>query len=208
MVRFLFFVSAVVAMSACTREQTEQERQAALQAQHVQEVVAAGGVVDSMFPVAEMLRRFRDSLPAVDTLRSASASLDALVARLAKNVGAADTTDLNAMVMDRAEFAWLFYEDSPMSKPPYEAPPALLWDQMQSTSNTDLRSLLARLSGSTVRVSQLACPAPEIEGKNRLHKQCTVEFSATGKPALRGTLFGTVLERDGRFKLVSFANRI
>jgi hypothetical protein len=35
-----------------------------------------------------------------------------------------------------------------------------------------------------------------------------VELTAPGKASMTGNLFGTVLERDGRFKLISFANRI
>jgi hypothetical protein len=194
----------LLAVSACTREPSEADRQAA----HVQEVVAAGGVVDSVLPVAEALRRFRTDLPQTDTLLHASPSLDALVQRIARSVGSRDTADLNAMVMSRAEFAWLYYESSPMSKPPYEAPPGLLWGQIMASSDVGAKALLARFAGVTVTPRQRHCPAAEVEGANRLYKRCTVELTAPGKASMTGNLFGTVLERDGRFKLISFANRI
>jgi hypothetical protein len=208
MVRTRLILAAALLVAACSREQTETERQAELQAAHVKEVVAAGGVVDSVLAPAEMLRRFRLDLPATDSLRHASASVEALIARLATSVGTRDTAELRALVMDRAEFAWLFYEESPLSKPPYEAPPGLLWGQMDASSNTGVKELVDRFGGSRVRVGNLTCPPAEHEGRNRLHKRCTVEFSAPGKKTLSGNLFGTVIERDGRFKLVSFANRI
>lgn len=194
--------------AACSKEPSAAEREAAKQAEHVQEVVAAGGVVDSILPVAEALRRFRAPLPSVDTLSGASASTDALVQRLTRSLSARDTADLSAMIMTKAEFAWLFYEDSPLSKPPYEAPPGLLYGQLMGASDKGARDLLNRFGGSAVRASDFNCPAPEIEGRNRLYKRCTVTLSAPGKPSLSGNLFGTILERDGRFKLLSYANRI
>ncbi len=210
MVRFRvpLVVLVVAVAAACAREKTEAERQAEQQAEHVQEVVAAGGVVDSIIPVAEALARFRADVPRIDTLQHASASLDRLARRIAASVGARDTADLNAMLMTRAEFAWLYYESSPMSRPPYEAPPGLLWGQMLAASGTGANALLSRFGGTTVTVRALTCPAPDVEGANKLYKRCTVEFTAPGKKPLAGNLFGTVIERDGRFKLISFANRI
>ena len=102
------------------------------------EVVAAGGVVDSILPIAEQLRRFRGTLPPTDTLRYASPSPEALVSRWAAAIAKNDTTDLNAMIMDRNEFAWLYYLDSPMSKPPKAAPPSVapvsFWPSAQPVS--------------------------------------------------------------------------
>jgi len=115
-------------LSACTARDLSPEEQAARdQAAHIEQVVAAGGTVDSILPTEELLRRFREDLPPVDTLRAASESMEALVARLAHAVGTNDTTDLNAMVLSRQEFAYLYYPDAPLSQPPYDSPPALLW---------------------------------------------------------------------------------
>jgi hypothetical protein len=184
---------------------TEAEKQAA----HVQEVVAAGGVVDSIIPIAEALRRFRADLPQQDTLYHASPSREALVQRLAAAVSARDTAALNAMVLSRAEFAWLFYEESAMARPPYEAPPALLWGQILTSSDEGARQLVNRLGGKLIEVSAFTCPnAVEREGRSALHKRCTVRFSARGEPPLEGNLFGTIIERDGRFKFIGLGNRI
>jgi hypothetical protein len=205
-------MSAVVlaTVAACTSRDLPPADQAAKdQAAHVQEVAAAGGVVDSILPIAEHLRRFRVGLPAVDSLQHASASLEVLVARLARAVSTNDTLDLNAMVLNRQEFAYLYYPDSPMSKPPYEAPPELLWGQILASSDKGARQLVNRLGGSTIAVSKLRCPvAPDTAGTNLVHSRCEVRFTAPGKPPLEGNLFGSVIERDGRFKFMGFANRI
>jgi len=187
------------------RELTEAEKQA----EHVKDVVAAGGVVDSVLPVAEALRRFREGLPKQDTLLHASDTRAALVERLAGAITRRDTADLNAMALNRAEFAWLFYEESPLSRPPYEAPPGLLWGQILTTSDEGIRQLMTRLGGKSIEVSDLACPnAPEQEGRNTLYKRCTVRFTARGEKPLEGNLFGSIIERDGRFKFVGLGNRI
>lgn len=179
------------------------------QAAHVQEVVASGGVVDSLLPIAEHLRRFRAELPVVNSLQQASPSLDLLVARLARAVSANDSADLNAMVLNRQEFAYLYYPDAPMSKPPYEAPPELLWGQILASSDKGARQLVNRLGGSTITISTLHCPTPpDTVGKNLVHSRCEVRFSTPGNPPLEGNLFGSVIERDGRFKFMSLANRI
>lgn len=178
------------------------------QAAHVAEVVAAGGVVDSILPVAEALARFRaEAGPRTDTLRGAAPSRDALVARWSAAVAASDTAALNALLLDRAEFAWLYYPGSRMSLPPYEAPPGLLWGQLLASSEEGATQLLRRFGGRPFRAAALRCPAPPVaEGDNRLHERCEVRVTAAGAPAGFVRLFGTILERDGRFKFLGYAN--
>ena len=179
------------------------------QAKHVAEVVAAGGVVDSILPIAEHLRRFRATLPQTDTLRQASPTRDALIQRWARAIGGNDTTDLNAMIMDPAEFAWLYYPDSPMSRPPYEAPPELLWGQLLASSNKGATQLVNRFGGSAVTATRLRCVTPpDTQGANVLLSKCEVRLSAPGKPTVEGVLFGTILERAGRFKFVGLSSSL
>ena len=179
------------------------------QAKHVAEVVAAGGVVDSILPIAEQLRRFREALPPTDTLRYASPTRDALVARWAAAIARNDTSDLNAMIMDRDEFAWLYYLESPMSKPPYEAPPQLLWGQLLASSNKGATQLVNRFGGSRVTATRLRCVTPpDTQGANVLLSKCEVRLSAPGKPTVEGVLFGTILERVGRFKFVGLSSSL
>jgi len=183
-------------------------KEGAAQQAHIDSVVAAGGVVDSVLPVAELLQRFQAGLSPTDTLRHASPSPEQLVDRLVRAIASHDTMALNAMVLDRAEFAFLYYPGSSMSLPPYEAPPALLWGQILAASDDGAGKLLARLGGRQVSAHALRCPPPKVEGANRLLERCTVRFDTSGARALEGNLFGTILTRDGRSKFISLANRI
>lgn len=179
------------------------------QAAHVAEVVAAGGVVDSILPISEAITRFRAALPRTDTLRHAAPSRDALVARWAAAVAGSDTATLNALVLDRAEFAWLYYPTSRMSLPPYEAPPALLWGQLLASSEEGITQLLRRHGGQRFQVDAVRCPEPPVaEGDNRLHERCEVRMRTPGDALPPARLFGTIVERDGRFKFLGYANAL
>lgn len=199
---------ALVALLAACGERAPRTA-ADSQAAHIQEVVAAGGVVDSILPIAEQLRRFREGMIAPDTLQHAEASRDALVRTWLKAVAESDTATLNALVLDRAEFAYLYYPTSAMSQPPYEAPPQLLWGQIIASSNEGLPKVLARFAGTSVSLEQLTCPdSGATEGDNRLFANCTATVRAGSAQPVTGRLFGTILERQGRFKFIGYANAL
>jgi len=177
------------------------------QAAHIREVAASGGTIDSILPIAEHLRRFQASVTEQpDTLRGASDSRDALVGRWATALATSDTLALNAMLLDRAEFAWLYYPTSFISKPPYEAPPELLWGQLLASSNKGATDVLRRLGAQRLRVVSLQCPEPTREGANLLYDKCLVTLQIGNEAPSTGRFFGTIFERDGRFKFVGYAN--
>lgn len=179
------------------------------QAAHVAEVVAAGGTVDSILPIAEQLRRFRDGLPAVDTLRHASAGRDALITRFLGAVAANDTATLNALVIDRAEFAYLYYPSAAISKPPYEAPPQLLWGQILTASDEGISRLLKRVGGKPLALQAVQCASPvTIEDRNTLHEKCELTVRIGSEAPTRERWFGTILEREGRFKFIGYTNAL
>lgn len=189
-----------VACSTTERPAPPPQTAADSQAAHIRDVAASGGTVDSILPVAEMLARFQATTSgSVDSISRGSTSIDALVSRFAVAIAKRDTAAFNAMLIDRAEFAWLYYPDSKMSKPPYEAPPGLLWDQMLSGSDEGIRKAMARFGATGLAATAVQCPTVSIEGRNRLHSDCLVSGE---RP------FSTILERDGRFKFLSYANRL
>jgi len=169
-----------------------------------------GYIVDSILPIEEEVRRFRAAVggSAVTTLSGgAAASRDALVAQFAAAVSARDSSALRSLAISPREFIDLVYPSSPYTRPPYRQAPGLLWSQIQLPSGTGFARLLERLGGKPLRIEALTCPGrPERQGENQLHANCTVRFALGGAPLREGRLFGTILERQGRFKFVSFAN--
>jgi hypothetical protein len=171
-----------------------------------------GYIVDSILPIEEELRRFREAVGGtpVTALRGGAASRDELVQALAAAVSTGDSVAVASLVLDAREFADLVYPESPYTKPPYRQPPGLLWMQISQASQSGRLRLLRRLGGRALRIELVTCPArPERQGQNTLWNDCTVRYAsaAEGRPAHDGRLFGTVIERGGHFKFVSLANQ-
>ncbi len=204
------YATALLVFQGACRSREATSSSADSQAAHVRDVIASGGVVDSILPIAEQLRRFRADIPEQpDTFRRASASVDALVKRWAAAVATQDTAALNHLMLDRAEFAWLYYPGSALSKPPYESPPQLLWGQIVSNSDKGARQLLARFGGSRFDVASVTCPAPGDSTTNgQVHANCRVRVRVKNGRIIEGTLFGSIVEHRGRFKFLGYANRL
>src|SRR5690606_30373018 len=165
------------------------------------------GVVDSIVPIAVALERFREGLEEPGRLRSGIRSRDALVERLLVVLAAADTAAFEELAVDRAEYAWLYYPESPISRPPYELPPALAWFRLQQGNRVGALRALRELGGRPLDHGGYRCAEePAVEGRNRIWVGCAVEIGRDGEPAAPIRLFGSILERDGRFAILSFAN--
>jgi hypothetical protein len=112
------------------------------------------------------------------------------------------------MAVTRAEFAYLYYESSPQSLPPYDLAPALLWFSIEGKSRQDLDHALERLGGKRLGYLDHACGQPRMEGENRVHGFCVVRHLGISGDTVSSRLFGLILERDGRFKFLSFGNKL
>ena len=154
------------------------------------------------------LENFRRDLPAVTALTGGATSRDELVAGFVRAVETSDTTALRGLVLGRAEFAYLYYPSSRYVAAPYRLDPQLLWFLMQQNSEKGIVRVLRRYGGHDLAMESYACPgAPEREVRNTLWGDCTVRFrpsGADGAQELR--LFGSILERDGRYKFVGYSN--
>jgi hypothetical protein len=201
---------ALVSVATLTACASETPRTAAdSQAAHVAAVVAAGGTVDSILPIAEQLRRFRESIPAADSLRHGADSRDELIRRFLQAVAAKDSATLNQLVIDRAEFAYLYYPTAAISKPPYEAPPQLLWGQILTASDEGISRLLTRVGGRRLSLDAVECGQPTtMEDRNTLHEKCELVVRIGTATPSRERWFGTIIERDGRFKFIGYTNAL
>jgi hypothetical protein len=166
----------------------------------------SSGIVDSVFPPEEALRRFREGLPLVSELGNAEATRDALVRRFVYAIEESDTAALRSMVMTRAEFAYLYYPTSPHARPPAQQPPALVWFLHTQNSEKGVGRALARFGGRSLDVRGYSCDSrPRVEGSNTIWDDCRLRIGASGDTSsIR--LFGGVIERERRFKLLSYSN--
>jgi hypothetical protein len=163
-------------------------------------------IVDSILPVAEEIRRFklnRDGITATE-LSSAATSRDALVQMFITAVEKRDSVTLAAIAMNAAEFIDLYYPTSQFGRPPYKQSPELRWFLLTENSDKGVNRLLQRFSGRTTGFRSYSCnPQPVIEGENRIWDRCTVTWSHEPRTI---RLFSSIIERNGRFKIMSYAN--
>lgn len=180
------------------------------QSEHVAEVARAGGTVDSARTTSDLLVRFRATVTdRPDTLRNASPSIDHLVARWTTAVQRRDTIALNGMVLDRAEFAWLYYPTARLARPPYEMPPALLWEQILAQSDEGARKALERFGGRRLELGAIRCPTPpDTEGPNVIRQACVVRLRSGPDSLPVARYFGSIVERAGRFKFLGLSNAL
>jgi hypothetical protein len=168
-----------------------------------------GYVIDSALTVDEELRRFRAQIGGapVSQLQHASPSIEALVARFARAVESRDTAAFREMGVTAREYADLIYPDSPNTRPPYRQAVGFVWFQVQSGSSVGLTRLLLRRGGQPLRVAAHDCAQPpEAQGRNRIWSGCQLRVIASDGSETKERLFASIIERDGRFKFVSFAN--
>lgn len=168
---------------------------------------AAGAVVDSIFPLEEALRRFRQGIPRTTVLEGGAPSRDALVERFAQAVHERDTVALRRMVLSRAEFAWLYYPTSVFSREPYYQMPQLTWFLNTEDSRKGITRVLERLGGGAdPGIADYNCPiGPRSDGGLTFWDGCLVELELEGDRR-RMRLFGSIVELGGRYKFYSYAN--
>ena len=168
-----------------------------------------GYVVDSILPVEEELRRFRAAIGGnpVAAFENGAPSRDSLLGTFIHALSTSDTVALQKMLLNAQEFAWLVYPESQYTRPPYTQAPALVWNQIQNPAASGYIRLVRRLGGKKLQYEGYECsPNPDREGQNVIWTRCTVLVAEPNEGARARRLFGSIIERDGRFKFVSYAN--
>jgi hypothetical protein len=202
-----FSILAVVALAAaCDRPSSEHEGgRSRSEAQDRAARATPGYVVDSALPPAELLRRFRAGIDSIPTTLNGPGSREALVKQFFVALERRDIREVQSLVVDKAEFAYLVFPDSRQSLPPFNQSPEIAWLLMQSSSNKSLGRLLQRAGGGQVRYLEHSCATTERDGLMWVHGACTVRVFVSGQYVTR-QLFGAIVEHGGRYKLLSFDN--
>ena len=110
-------------------------------------------------------------------------------------------------MVNLAEYAWLYFPTTKVAKPPYEVPPAFAWFQVQEKNRRGSARALRELGGHRVALKSYRCDAePTVEEQNRIWSGCAVTISRDGAVPVELKLFGAILERAGRFEVLSYQN--
>jgi hypothetical protein len=166
------------------------------------------GVVDSIFPTEEEIRRFKARVggPFPTELENAASSRNDLARQFMDALEKGDATKLRKLVIEAREFISLYYPHSQFTRPPYKQSPALMWFLMSQNSEKGISRVLDRFAGRPTGYRALECKSePIVQELNRIW-DCQVRWTPNpGKPDPI-KVFGAILEREGRFKFLSYAN--
>lgn len=170
---------------------------------------AAPRVVDSLLSRDELLTKFREGLPPADRLGNGSESRDQLVKRFLSALETRDTADLAAMAITRSEFGYLYYPATPQGLPPYELDPGLMWHMLIQRSDRGMRRALDLYGGRRLRLIGYQCgEGASQEGENTIWGPCLVRCRGEEGRLFSLWLFSQIVERDGRYKFLSYANKL
>ena len=163
--------------------------------------------VDSILPIAEEIRRFREQVPETPSRLSGGAgSRDELVRRWVHAIESRDSIALRGMLLDAAEYITFYYPESPYTHAPYRQSPGVRWSLITSTSSQGAARVWSRHAGLPMGFTGYRCnPKPEIMGRNQVWTGCVVEWK-NGPEHGTIRLFGPIIERDGEFKFVTYAS--
>ncbi|MEO7998138.1 MAG: hypothetical protein ABI852_11870 [Gemmatimonadaceae bacterium] len=168
----------------------------------------SASAIDSALPREVELERFRAGLGAeVTELSNGFGSRDSLMDAFLKRLAARDTARLGELGLTKAEFAWIYYPSSPMGKPPYDLSPGLMYFQFDGNNRKGFVHLLEDRGGKDLKVVGYSCAAPEKQETNTVYTQCLVKRLQAPGDTLTELLFGGIIEHNGKYKLLNFANK-
>jgi hypothetical protein len=167
---------------------------------------SSAGPVDSIFPMPELLRRFRSGLEPVSSLANGAPSLDELVASFIAAVERSDTAELARLTLTRAEYAFAYFSHSAYMHEPYELPPEIAWMLGTAASEKGVGRVMRLLGGQRLEYRGYRCERESAEGPNRFWRDCLADYLHPREGRVSRRLFGTIIEHRGRYKFLTYAN--
>jgi hypothetical protein len=169
----------------------------------------AARVVDTFIPRDSSIQRFQKGLEPVARLESGYGSRDSLLAAYVEALAQRDTAALASMAVSRAEFAYLYYPTAAEGFPPYELEPGLMWYLLQQRSERGIRRALAVYGGQRLKLLGHECgTGASQEGENTVAGPCVLHLRDRRGKEVSVRLLSQILEREGRYKILSYANKL
>lgn len=167
------------------------------------------GVIDSVVSRDTSVARFRRGVSPVDSFEGGARSRDELVRRFVSGLEQRDTAALRSLLVSKAEFAWLYYPTSPDGLPPYNMTPQLMWFMLEGNSGRGHGKLLEHRFGARLGFAGYRCEGePSQQGGNTVWGPCVVFRRSENGDTLSERLFGQIVKRGGRYKFLSYANKL
>ncbi len=143
----------------------------------------------------------RPRSPLYDTFASPAALSRAVLDALA----AGDVDTLRGLPLDELEFRTAVWPDLPSSRPERGVPFDYAWRDLRQKSNNALRRLVARHGGRRYTLVGVRFAGETTPYRTyRVHRETILDLLDEEGVARTLALFGSILERDGEFKLFSY----
>jgi len=193
----------IVALCGCRAQSKPALRSESLKPTH------APTRVDSAVPREIALAQFQQGSQRTTALEGGAQTRDGLVRAFLRAVETKDTAALRSLVLSRGEFAYLYYPTSKQGLPPYSLSPDLYWFMTMEQSNRGARALLTELGGRRFPYTGYRCESDStVEGENTLWGPCLIHTIQHGGDTLAQRLFGPIMARNGRYKFLSYSNKL
>ena len=207
--RLSWVLAVGVPVAACGREPPAPAERAAAPSVSARPASMPPSRVDSAVPRDVALRRFQLASNPVTRLSGGASSRDDLVRRFLRALETRDTAGLRRLVLSRGEFGYLYYPASAQGLPPYDLSPDLMWFMLVERSNRGVTALMAERAGRPLATAGYRCLGDStVEDGNRLWGPCLVRRIQAPGDTVEERLFGPIIERDGRYKFVSYSTRL
>lgn len=155
------------------------------------------------------LATFLEGTARVSDLTGGVANREELVRAYLQALRAQDTASLRHLALDRGEFGWIYYPTNPQAHPPFDLEPGLFWFMTSQHSAKGLGKALESLGGRPFQYAGHSCDtSASHEGENTVYGPCLVRLVQAPGDTVQIRLFGLVIERHGRWKFVSYANKL
>ena len=116
-----------------------------------------------------------------------------------------DADTLRALALDEVEFRNAVWPDLPASRPERNVPFDYAWGDLHQKSNNAFRRLVARYGGRRYELVGVRFAGETTQYRSyKVHRETFLDLLDEEGEEVRLALFGSILERDGEFKLFSF----
>jgi hypothetical protein len=141
----------------------------------------------------------------VSPLTGGTPSAVLLARAVAAALERADLPALRALSLNEQEFRDHVWPDLPASRPERNLPFSYVWGDLRQKSEASLSQILAETNGRHLEVLAVRQLRPTTQYRNYVvHRQTQLTVRDTGGNVEDVRLFGSILEKDGQFKVFSY----
>lgn len=138
-------------------------------------------------------------------LPNSHTSLEALAAAVLNAVESRDAAALRNLALDEREFREHVWPELPVSRPARNMPFGYVWTDLRTKSEAGLNAVLAAYGGRRYQLDRVRFTAGTTQYETFVvHRESVVDLRDGEGRRESLQLFGSVIEKDGRFKVFSY----